>query len=798
MTTPYATGAPVYAAAGYHGVIPVRTGQKAPALAGVTGRDGVLTSPAQYASQAATDQYGDCGIGWRLPRGLVGIDVDAYDAKQGVRTMAALTEQLGPLPSTYVSTSRTDGVSGIRLYRVPVDMVFLGEVTVLHADGAFSSDVEIVQHHHRFVMAWPSVHRTGAVYRWISPDGADLPGGLVPPLGSIPHLPESWVTYLAKRVRARSAGAGLAVDDFTARFVNESSPQSLATVLASFTNTPGSRHASMTRALPWAAREAAAGLFPAREAFDRLRGLWSAATAGEGREKEFEEMVSYACSSVSAEDVQRVTERSAGREVKPLEPFDMGDTGAAEPPSEYLPASFWSSRPSLRHIHDAARSVRRAPGPLLVSVMARLSSMLPPQLRIDTGMGEASLNLAGALVGAPGMGKSESASASASLLPAPQYLTERGYRSLALGSGEGIAEAFYGPAEHQDDQATDTRDQGKKVKTGAGRAKVRDNMMFELDEGAALTQMSARNGSTLGSQFRSAVSGQTLGQANATAERNRCVNSGDYSLGFLMNFQASSARELLGEDETALGTPQRFVFMRVTDPTIVRGAALPPRPGPLELDIVHIATSGMPPQPFTSPSGPDPSLVRSMTTPQEIRDWLGELQDAKTAGEYVPPALDAHMPVMLAKLAGLFAVLDGRCDTTLDDWTLARQLWSVSCAVRDQLVGQVRADEKAAREAQDARKVAVAVRTAEALDETGKALVDKATERVARLLWTHGAAAGWSLTVGEHHKKLRSSDRRHRDDAFALAVSYGWLTAVSDDDGRFSGPVTAGPSQPTA
>ena len=60
-------------------------------------------------------------------------------------------------------------------------------------------DIEIIQPHHRVVIAWPSIHpKTGQQYRWFGPDGTLLPEGQVPRVEDLAELPEAWVTGLSR------------------------------------------------------------------------------------------------------------------------------------------------------------------------------------------------------------------------------------------------------------------------------------------------------------------------------------------------------------------------------------------------------------------------------------------------------------------------------------------------------------------------------------------------------------------------------------------------------------------------
>jgi hypothetical protein len=78
--------------------------------------------------------------------------------------------------------------------------------------------------------------------------------------------------------------------------------------------------------------------------------------------------------------------------------------------------------------------------------------------------------------------------------------------------------------------------------------------------------MKERSGSTLGETLRSAAVGQTLGQTNASKDTSRYIPSGSYSMGLLVGFQPETAAPLF--EEVAEGTPQRFVWVQVIDPSI--------------------------------------------------------------------------------------------------------------------------------------------------------------------------------------------------------------------------------------
>lgn len=192
----YARGAPRYRGAGWRGVLPLPPGQKSPPPKGYTGHDGRWPTDVEIDAWISDKPRGS-NLVLRVDHGIIGIDVDAYEGKIGGRTLAHAESLWGPLPATYRSSSRVeDEVSGIRLFRVPADVFY--ENVIQFKDRGLA-DIEIIQPHHRYVTAWPSIHpKTGQPYRWWAPDGAQLPEGQVPRVEDLADLPHAWIGALSK------------------------------------------------------------------------------------------------------------------------------------------------------------------------------------------------------------------------------------------------------------------------------------------------------------------------------------------------------------------------------------------------------------------------------------------------------------------------------------------------------------------------------------------------------------------------------------------------------------------------
>jgi hypothetical protein len=194
---PYASAARAYLEAGYS-PLPLPPGVKWPPPKGWTGADAPMADLDQVLRWAKSDPAGNIVL--RLPEDVIGIDLDLYEdpgkdhpAAERLAAWDELVGRLGQLPESPRATSRDDGISGIRLYRVPAEWKAAGilpgaPVCQGHPlpggrearPGDLVSPGEVIQHHHRYMVAPPSVHPSGRPYRWL--------GGNLPAVGDLPSL----------------------------------------------------------------------------------------------------------------------------------------------------------------------------------------------------------------------------------------------------------------------------------------------------------------------------------------------------------------------------------------------------------------------------------------------------------------------------------------------------------------------------------------------------------------------------------------------------------------------------------
>lgn len=431
-----------------------------------------------------------------------------------------------------------------------------------------------------------------------------------------------------------------------------------------------------------------------------------------------------------------------------------------------LPEEFWSARPALARIRQAARSRRRSGEAALAGLFARFGAMVDPRVKVDTGIAEPlSLNAFTALIGPSGTGKSASKSIPKRLVPTPTFSEFSDREYVGLGSGEGMIEAYLdfvtvetGELKKNGDPVTVTRKQ-----------QVYKNVLFYLDEGESLTTLLGRNGSTLGATIRSAWMGEKLGQMNAQKETTRTLTEGMYSMGFIVGLQYEACSKLM--EDAAYGTPHRFYFSRVTDPNQPDERC--EWPGDLSVNPVKVANDS---------SG--------FTVAASITDRLDQQDLARQRGELKVDKLNTHEPAMRAKLSAFIAALDGRTLITEEDWELSGHMWQASCEVRDDVMDYL--DERKAAEisAKDQVYVNREVKIDEAKRENNEVARKEAklAKRVAN--WIHESED--RLTYRDVGQKMNSTDRKLLEKAVALGELRDWFHF--DLDGKTLLP---GDSRPT-
>lgn len=208
--TPFRSTWRAYRKANWFGTLPLPPRKKNPPPTGFTGYNAPWPQSRDINEWLADPARREANICIRLggvddDYEVIAIDVDHYRKgdkdKRGGEQLDALENAHGKLPPTWVSSSRTDGVSGKRFYRVPRGFAFRGQV---------DKDIEVIQKGHRFAVVWPSFNPDSqAVETWFPPgapltaEGRKLWNGEIPDATKLEILPKKWIDYLTRgRMRA--------------------------------------------------------------------------------------------------------------------------------------------------------------------------------------------------------------------------------------------------------------------------------------------------------------------------------------------------------------------------------------------------------------------------------------------------------------------------------------------------------------------------------------------------------------------------------------------------------------------
>lgn len=741
MQLGYADTADLYWQQGWKSVLPLPPGQKERPPVGYTGRDATTPSYADITTWAETRT--DANLAIRLPDGVIGIDVDQYSTKRGGETLTKAEKLWGALPDAPRSTSRrNDTISGIRLFKVPPGTRLADRVAL---DG--TSDIEIIQSHHRYLVCWPSTHPdSGATYTWVDTEGYPTE---VPALDDIPALPDAWLAALIDN-QPPTVDNGERYKLADAIQPGDMSPQvaqRLATALNGLTGrTAGSRH-DVTRghvlAIMRLGKEGHTGTSTA------LRQLGTAfvnATTSDGSrtvdmaEDEYRRMIT---GDGAARELAQPSQRqldtewvdlipltaNAGELVKnPLENAPdqqkqrsssrrSANTSAVFDPQPYE-QGFWDTRESLKNIYTTALAKMCSPWAVLAQCAARALTTVPPNVVLPGIIGgkQGSLNWFAAIAGPSGIGKGAAEGCARLLVPAA--ITERN-----PGSGEGLI-AAYKPTRGGDPDPDDT---------------AVNAILFNVAEVDTLTALGGRTGATIMPILRSGFSGETLGFAYADRTKRTHIEGHTYRMTLVLSVQPERAGGLLAD--AGGGTPQRFMWFPAADPRITGEEIWPS--GPLQLPSREVWRYG-----------------REIVIPEDARTVIRQERVKAMRGEQ--GALNGHALFCREKFAFALAVLDGRYEVTQEDWELSGIAATLSDAVRDWVAGRV--DAAKDRDAEDRGRAAGITREVSEAEHAARR--QQRLERIAE--WAAGKLRdGGPMTAGQLRKMAASRDRTHIEVALA-------------------------------
>jgi tryptophanyl-tRNA synthetase len=226
-----------------------------------------------------------------------------------------------------------------------------------------------------------------------------------------------------------------------------------------------------------------------------------------------------------------------------------------------------------------------------------------------------------------------------------------------------------------------------------------------------------------------------------------------------VGFQATTAMGVLAD--TATGTAQRFLWFTAlgsedTGPGMV---------GP----VVHMADAAI--TRLAESVGHHNELLYTITVVPSITERVRAQQrhirltrDIAATDDY-----DAHRHALVAKLAALAVLADGRVLVAEYDWSWAEAVYDASAAVRDELLAL--AEE---RETDERRGQAVRM----ASDDRVRKAYPNDVVRVAQVLMRRVERNGGPLGRQKLRDAVAGRDRAYFPDALEYAAAQGWRLIV--------------------
>lgn len=675
----------LYRNAGWTSPLPVKRGTKDQGLpSGYTGNLGIDPSGADI--QAWCDERPLDNLVLRMPDFIIGIDIDAYDGKNGNLTLAEAEKRWGKLPEGPKSTSRDtsrDPISGIRFFRVPAGLLF---ESIISFPEMGLGHIEIIQRVHRYSVCWPSLHPEGRQYNWFNSSNQFIG---IPDVDELPALPQTWIDALLKKQQVKTLDFG-SIEIKECLTTGDPSPRvakRLSEAIRDLNTGNDSRHDEVNKhvlALLRFGKDGDPGVY---NALIGLRELFVASITAPGQrlagkrevaEAEFLRMIT------NPRAAQELAQPSKDEWVRTLivdaaHDDSGGDSGvqpelepepAPEPEPEPAPPAnpafiptpnnptisstyytdfqkeletlengFWNARESLRTIFDAAVARMAPPWGVLGIAAARAICLVPPHIVLPPIIGgTASLNQFFGLVSPSGGGKGISGAVGSELVP--NFINER-----KLGSPEGLLEPF--------------RDNPKDP--DARMEAVWFNMA-EIDGFKGLGSRNKSGGTDLLALLRECWDGASVGFGWKNDDI--FIEKHTYRITLTVGIQPLRSGWLLGEQGQG-GTPQRFMWFPATDERANRA---------------NWNQNFWIPQ-LALPSMRDFQYPKTLRVPDAVVDAIVTAQEMKNRRQM--GALDGHAIQAQEKFTFTLSVIDGRSDMTDEDWELAEIAAKVSLLTRE-------------------------------------------------------------------------------------------------------------------
>jgi hypothetical protein len=317
------------------------------------------------------------------------------------------------------------------------------------------------------------------------------------------------------------------------------------------------------------------------------------------------------------------------------------DDGTFLDPSE----EFWTARPELEHLLTFARAKRAGPWAVLGVTLARVVAQTPPWVVLP---GRGSLNLYVGMVGRSGGGKGRATRTAEDAIDFPtQEFTMAG-----LGSGEGLAHLY----------ARRVRD--KNISTVQMHTTA---VLLDVAEVDTIAALGSRNSATILPELRKGWSGERLGFSYADPDKRLPIAAHSYRLCLTAGIQPKRAGALL--DDSDGGTPQRFVWLPVSDPYAPDVPAETPAPWTWKVPPAA-EDHGWKVNRDAASDGEQASWIVLDVCPTAQRQ-VDAFDLANVRGELDIAEVDTHAMLSQLKIGAALGLLNGHLGITEEDWGLA-------------------------------------------------------------------------------------------------------------------------------
>jgi hypothetical protein len=317
--------------------------------------------------------------------------------------------------------------------------------------------------------------------------------------------------------------------------------------------------------------------------------------------------------------------------------------------------SFWQSRESLSHIRDFARSRRTGPWAVFGEVLAEAICHTPPTLQLPSSVGSnGTLNMLIALVGHSGAGKSAAEGAAEEAFRwegIPGEIPDLIDR-IPVGSGEGLVKSYAFNRKNEDTKRMELHWE-------------RLSAIITIEEIDTLRALSDRGGATISGELRKFYNGGRLGFGYADTGKRTILPKNSYRGCIVAGVQPGRGRTIL--DDIEGGFPQRWLWLPADDPYMPDDR--PPEVQPADWS---------PPYEICNTDSGEILVMKVCDAALTAIDRARVRANHNDGSD-----MESHLRYTQLKVSAGLALLDGRCDVSDEDWSLAEYVMSVSTRTRE-------------------------------------------------------------------------------------------------------------------